>query len=116
MEDPARVLDSSGGGATSLGYRKPERAYHVSCPPGRPSGAIDLELAANEASPVVNPAFVVRGWGEAPADVSIDGKLTPNGPTVRVGYNRGLEGTDLVVWIGLESSKNLRVRVARGRA
>jgi hypothetical protein len=109
------ALRVSGGGATTLGYRKPERAYHVACPAGGPSGAIDLELAASDASPAVNPAFVVRGWGEAPADISIDGKRTPMGPTVRVGYNRGLESTDLVVWLGLESSKNLRVRIARGR-
>ena len=73
------ALSVSGGGATSLGYRKPERAYHVSCPPGGPTGAIDSELAASDASPAVNPAFVVRGWGEAQAEISVDGKRTPAG-------------------------------------
>jgi len=56
---------------------------------------------------------VIRGWGDTPAEISIDGRRATAGPSVRVGHTHGLEGTDLVVWLALESSKTVRLRIAR---
>ncbi len=106
------ALRVAGTGATSEGYSKGERAYHVACAPGGPKGAIELDLAGSEASPIVNPAFLVRNWGEAGADISIDGRRTAPGRNLRVGVRRELEGTHLLVWVALESSRSVKVRIA----
>jgi hypothetical protein len=105
------ALRVAGAGVTSEAYCKPERAYHVACPAGGAKTPLEIELAGSEASPIANPAFVIRNWGGARPDVSIDGRRMPGGPNLRVGFRHGLEGTDLVLWIGLEATRPVRMRI-----
>jgi hypothetical protein len=62
------------GAVTSGGYNRAEKAYVLNCKErGNPS-RVQLALAASEESPVINPAFVINGWGPAGASMSINGK------------------------------------------
>jgi hypothetical protein len=99
------------GGFTSQGYSKAERAYQLTCATSGARGPLDLELAGSDASPVVNPALVIRNWGEARPELTVDGRRVRRGASCRVGYRHAVEGTDLVVWLSLESTKTVRVTI-----
>ena len=75
-------------------------------------GALDVTLAGAENSPVVNPAFVIEGWGEAEVVVRIDGEPVPAGRKVRVGHRHHLDGCDLIVWIEHHAEKPVRIEIA----
>ncbi len=77
-------------------------------------GAATIDLAASAKSPMVNPAFVFKNWGDGAATVTLDGAALSLGPDCRLGRNRTLEGTDLVVWLRRESTRPVVVRVAPG--
>jgi hypothetical protein len=62
-------------------------------------------LKASPDSPLVNPAIVIKNWGDADAKLVVDGKAIPRGPNFRYGHITKLEGTDLVIWANLESTK-----------
>ncbi len=59
--------------------------------------------AGSKNSPVLNPAFVIKNWGEARVKVSVGGKDIPRGQDCRVGHVSTLEGTDLIVWLKVEA-------------
>jgi hypothetical protein len=94
---------------TGEGYDYKQRAYVIN----RKSPGSDLEftLAASEDSPLVNPAFVVRNWGEKKARLQINGKTVERGENFRYGHRHTLEGTDLIVWIKTESVEALRISI-----
>ena len=49
---------------------------------------------------MVNPAFVVKGWGERPARIRLNGQeIRHREGAVRLGHRRTLDGTDLIVWL-----------------
>jgi hypothetical protein len=90
-------------GFESLGYDKNQRAYVLNCrSPDRP-GKWELTLAGSEPSPVLNPAFVIKGWGDANPKLTLQGTEIPRGKDLRYGHRRTLEGTDLILWIKTES-------------
>lgn len=95
-QPPAAATNSPG--FTALGHVLAERAWHLRCAPGGPT-SLTLELAASDASPVVNPAFVILDWGSAPARVRWQGAAREPGPACRLGYRNRPEGTDLVLWL-----------------
>jgi hypothetical protein len=66
---------------------------------------LEFTIDASDASPIQNPAFVVKKWGKRPAALAIDGKDIPRGKDFRFGHNKTLEGTDLVVWVKLSGDK-----------
>jgi len=89
----------------SEGYHVEERAYVLQCE-GQAEKA-EITLRATVESPVVNPALIVRNWNGG-ARVLVNGK-----PGGRIGQVFRLEGTDLVVWIELESTQPVSIRVER---
>jgi hypothetical protein len=68
-----------------------------------------LSLQASSESPLFNPAFVIRNWGDAEPKVRIDGKLVARGPDFRYGFVPTVEGSDLVVWLKMESPRPTRL-------
>jgi len=98
-----------GGSFSSEGYDRYQRAYVLSCKDNGGGRALEFELAASESSPVVNPAFVVKDWGKRDAKLVINGKEVERSKKFRVGHRRRLEGTDLVVWVEIESTKPIKV-------
>lgn len=90
-------------GLRSEGYQAAERAY-VLAVEGSPQKAV-LTLRASAAAPLVNPALLVRNWNSG-ARVLVNGK-----PAGRIGQVRQLMGTDLVIWIELQSTVPVRIEL-----
>lgn len=93
------------------GYDMSQRAYQLACKIGTGKQALEFELKGSEASPVYNPAFVIKNWGEGRPDVYINGRRVNIGKKVRIGYRRRLEGTHLVLWLALESFEGVKIKL-----
>lgn len=107
----ASELKVDGDGFESKGYDQRQMAYVVACNDPGKSMSLKFSLEANEESPVVNPAFVIKNWGSVDAELSIDGKKVARGDNFRYGITNGLESTDLIVWIKKESDKPVSITI-----
>lgn len=101
-------IEVAGDGFESDGYDMSQRAYLLARK-GKGKGSLRLVLDASSESPVVNPAFVITGWGDAGASLTIDGKKAVKGKDYRIGHRRKLEGTDLIVWVEKRAEKKLEI-------
>lgn len=104
-------LTVTGEGFHSEGYDPTQRAW-LARKNESATGAVTLSFAASEASPLFNPAVVIRNWGDADARLKIDGKPVARGNDARVGHLQRLDGTDLVVWIEKQADKPMRIEVS----
>jgi hypothetical protein len=91
--------DGTAAGFESEGFNKYERAYVLSRKDNGSPSTLKFELAASETSPVVNPAFIIKNWGHAAAQLKINEEPVKRGKGLRSGHRRTLETTDLIVWI-----------------
>jgi hypothetical protein len=99
-------------GFESEGFNKYERAYVLSrTEPGKPS-TLKFELAASETSPAANPAFIIKNWGHAAAELAINDEPVKRGKDFRLGRRRTLETTDLIVWIKTETTAPITVSLS----
>ena len=73
---------------------------------------VDLTVEASDESPAMNPAFVIKDWGDFPVTVKIGGKALPQN-SLRTGLVHRLEGTDLVVWVRTQSTRPLRLTISQ---
>ncbi|HUW20745.1 MAG TPA: LamG-like jellyroll fold domain-containing protein [Sedimentisphaerales bacterium] len=108
---PAELTLISGDFACE-GYDKYQRAYVLSCKTKDKPSTLKFKLVASGASPLVNPALVIKDWGDAGAKLKIDGKQVGRGKSFRFGHNYTLEGSDLVVWIKKESTEPITVSIS----
>jgi hypothetical protein len=104
---PAKLEVKSG--CSSEGYDRSQRAYVLSATDSR----ICVKVRASESSPAVNPAFVIKNWGEGKAEVKIDGEAVQRGKDFRFGHVLNSEGADLVIWLKLESKDAVKVEIFR---
>jgi hypothetical protein len=104
-------LKLSGSAFESLGYDKNQRAYVLERKAAAENAPLEFTLAGNAQSPVLNPAFIVKQWGNANGTLTLDGKPVPRGKGFRFGHRQTLEGTDLIVWIETESRAPLTFRL-----
>jgi dienelactone hydrolase len=79
-------------------FDKSQRAY-VFTRKDVNAGELEFTLEANGDSPVHNPAFVVKNWGNRPAKLTVNGNKIPRGKDFRFGHHKTIDGTDLVVWV-----------------
>jgi hypothetical protein len=106
------VLTVVSGGFAGEGYDPTERAYRVRCgTPGEPA-TLSFRIEGSAESPIVNPAIVVRDWGERDVTLVMDGASVGRGEAFRCGQRRRLDGTDLVAWIRLRSDSPVRMELA----
>ena len=103
------------GRFTSQGYDPTERAFHLRNNINGAAARLDLHIAADPQHPLINPAFVIKNWGDADAVAAVDGARARPTQQVRFGHRRTLEGTDLVVWLKLESTKPTTVSIVPAR-
>ena len=94
---------------TNERYSRAQRAYVLSKNVSGKAEALRFEVAANAESPVFNPAFVIKNWGESDAKLRINGKKIEQGKNFRVGLRRRLEGSDLIVWIKTKSTEPVTI-------
>ena len=109
LSPPELKLD--GEGYRSLGYDPTQRAYVLSRQEKSPPAPLKIVLSASNTSPLWDPAIVIRSWGDAAAQLKIDGKPVTWGKDFRVGHVDRLEGRDLVIWIQKQTSQAMRVEV-----
>ncbi|MHC4149594.1 MAG: LamG domain-containing protein, partial [Planctomycetota bacterium] len=100
-------LKLSGSEFISEGYNFKERAYVVDCKKG--GSNFKCKLMASQESPLVNPAFVLKNWGDGGAQLKIDGRKIKRGRNFRFGHRQNLEGTDLIVWLKTESTQTVEI-------
>jgi hypothetical protein len=108
-------IEVASAGFRSEGFDPTQKAFVVSrhgAVDGQPLG---ITLRASAESPIVNPAFLIRDWGGAGAEIHIDGTRVAIGKDVRVGQVHRLEGDDLVVWVRKESAAPVRISIAPAR-
>ena len=105
---PAELKPTSSG-FNSLGYDPAQKAYLLKCE--KPGAELSFELAANAESPVVNPAFVLLGWGRADATLTLNGKTVASGECFRHGHRETLEGEDLIVWLKHQADSPLKIQI-----
>lgn len=105
---PAKLAVESAAFA-SEGYDPTERAYVLSCRDAASPLPLSLRIDASPASPIVNPAFVVRDWGDRDVEATVDGEPVPRGRRLRRGHRHRIDGTDLVVWLEAASASPLAI-------
>lgn len=101
------LLKVGGGAIVSEGYDYKQRAYVLSYK----ADCKDLafELSGSEDSPVFNPTFVLKNWGESGAMLKINGKKTECGKDFRLGHRHRVDGSDLIIWVRTESTQPMQI-------
>ena len=102
------VLELLGESFTNEGYDKNQRAYVLSYTGKDKPSELNFSIKASEESPLVSLPIVIKNWGGHEARLLLDGKAVAQGKAFRVGHHRRLEGTDLIVWIQVESRAPLK--------
>jgi hypothetical protein len=97
---------------TEITYDQAQRAYII---PGTHEGARKLNFKIgfpdfeNDEHPVpvsiVNPAFVVKNWGDTGVDVLVNGKPAADKYDMRIGYETTHSGTDLLLWFNMRTEE-----------
>ena len=97
-------LQIAGDACTSAGYQPDDKAYRLHIKrPGTPV-PVKLTLAGTASSPVVNPAFVITGWGKSAVRLSVNGKPVPRGSDFRYGFRKTAASADLIVWTRVDTT------------
>jgi hypothetical protein len=78
-------------------YDPTQRAYVLQLS----SGSIDFTIDASVNSPMINPAFVIKGWGDrTAAKLKVNGSSIAEGPGFRQGTHRDTDGSlTKVIWL-----------------
>jgi hypothetical protein len=106
------VLELLGEAFANEGYDKNQRAYVLSRNGQGKPAELNFSIKASEESPIVNVPMVIKNWGGYEARLILDGKPVAQSKAFRVGHRRGLEVTDLIVWIQVESRTPLKFRLS----
>ncbi len=100
-------MEIAGKGFTSNGYDRSQRCYQIeNSNPG--AKKCEITLSGNEESPISNPAFLIKNWNAETATVLVNGKAAKE---ARIGINHELEGSDLVVFLFMESNKHVEIAI-----
>ncbi len=104
------ILD--GDGFKSRGYMQEERAYVLERIPEAKADKIICKLMAQPEHPIINPAFIVKNWGDQPVKLSINTKNIPWGKSFRYGHRHTLESSDLIVWFKLNTTAPVTIIIS----
>jgi hypothetical protein len=99
------------GAFKNEGYDPSQRAYIISSDGTSEKSSLGIELQADEGSPVVNPAFLIKNWTKKEITLKIDGKSVMRGKEFRCSQLSTPEGFDQIIWLKLTSKKNVLVEL-----
>lgn len=99
----------TGTAFTSEGYSRDQRVFILAANHPGSAATLEMNVAASEKSPIVNPAFVIKGWGDAGVALTLKGQPVSRGDDFRFGHRYTLEGADLIVWIKAEAMEPMRI-------
>ncbi len=60
---------------------------------------------------IVNPVFVLKGWGNKKVEVKTNGKILKPGNDLRIGYENHPGGKDLILWVNRQSTKTVNFSI-----
>jgi hypothetical protein len=106
----APAVSSVSEGFHSDGYDAYQRAY-LFRRTGDTGKALEFTVDASERSPVVQLPLVIRNWGSNAATVEVVGQDNTVPKNLRTGRISTLDGDDLIVWIPVQSTSPLRIRI-----
>lgn len=108
-------LTVKSGNCASDGFNTCQHAFMLKCDkPGKPT-SLTLTLAGSADTPILNPAFVIKGWGDAIPKVKINGVAVPRGKDCRIGINYEIDGADMVLWVKKEATSPMTISLEVGR-
>jgi hypothetical protein len=107
----APKIELASGAYQGGDYDLSERAYIIQRKDASAQAPLAFKIQASAASPLLNPAMIVRNWGKQKAELSVDGRKIPDGKDFRQGIVSRPEGDDLILWLRLESDKPAEVSV-----
>jgi len=73
--------------------------------------SLRITLDASAAPPIINPAILIRNWGDGDATLQVNGKTVQWGASYSVGHIEHLDRTGLILWIRAESTQPFRAEV-----
>ena len=112
VEDEPAISDVCRRVLTSEGFDKAQRAYVLTCKKSGKPSKVKFQLTASLDNPVINPAFVVKNWGTAEAELNVNGKKVFLGKDFRAGYERTLRAGNLIIWLRAESVKPMSISLS----
>jgi hypothetical protein len=101
----------TGAGYQDGAYDAAQRAYVVTKTAADAPAVLKLTFDATPASPLYDPAIVIKGWGLGAARLEVDGKSVSWDKNYRVGHIHGLREDDLVIWIQRQSTGTLHIQI-----
>jgi hypothetical protein len=106
LHAPEMIISPTGfAGGT---YDEAERAYVLE-KTTKTNAPLELTIKGSEESPLINPAFIIKNWGNRPATLYIDGKNMMLGEDFRQAIRKGMDGDDLILWIRLNSQSPVEI-------
>jgi len=94
------------------GFDPAQRAYIFSHKKTSTPSILRLQIDANKDSPVFNPAFVIKNWGDWVVKLKINGKKLKDKNSFRVGHRYVFDRSDLIVWIRKESTEPIEIHMS----
>jgi hypothetical protein len=106
LNSPEMVISSEGfkGGI----YDEAERAYILEKTTGNDT-TLGLIIKGTEESPLVNPAFIIKNWGNQLSTINVDGKSLTQGKDFKHGIRKTSEGDDLILWIRMNRQNPVEI-------
>ncbi len=109
------VMTVSGKSCLSEGYDPAQRAFVVNRQSDESQNRCRASFKASIDSPLVDPAIVIKNWGDGVPRLAVNGKGVAWGPDYRYGKVNTLEGTDLVLWFKFQSTQPTTIDVSSGK-
>jgi hypothetical protein len=108
LHAPEMVISSEGfkGG----NYDQSERAYVVEKNTGN-AAPLKLLMNGTEESPLINPAIIIKNWGNHLSTIKVDGKSLAQGKDFKQGIRKTSEGDDLILWFKLNGKGKVEITV-----
>lgn len=72
----------------------------------------DRDFRSRAPNSIVNPAFVVKDWGESDVLLQVNSKPVQQGESFRVGYEETATGKDLILWLKMKASETARFSIS----
>lgn len=104
-------MHMTGAGYEDGAYDAAQRAYVVTKTAADAPAVLKLTFDATPASPLYDPAIVIKGWGLGAAQLEVDGKSVSWDKNYRVGHIRWLREDDLVIWIQRQSTETMHIQI-----
>lgn len=95
----------------SKGYDPGQRAFVLERKEVASSAPLRFTLAADKESPLVNPAFVLNGWGDSLPRLKVNGKPQPWNADTRYGMVSSINKATLVLWLRMTATAPTTIEI-----